>query len=111
NSGSKKFEWYIDLLPPGKTVYFTFTANNLGDNGGAWLNSTTVSSAELDPNVNNNVSTVTASNVSKWTDMQVTKSISPAQPIVGQSVIFTITATRIGAGEGSQSADNVRVLD
>src|SRR5690606_3265933 len=104
-------EWSIDLLPPGKTEYLTITVNNIGDNAAAWQNTAVVSSAELDTDFSDNVSTITATSVSKWTNMQVTKSVNPAQPTVGQNMVFTVTATRIAAGGGSQSADNVRVID
>src|SRR5690606_37244237 len=95
NSGTKHLEWSISSIPPGKTEYLTFTVNNLGNNGSAWQNSAVVSSAELDPDLSDNTSSITATNLSTWANMQVTQSINPPQPIVGQNAVFTITATRI----------------
>ncbi len=72
---------------------------------GVYTNTATVSGDVIDPNPENDISTVTP--VPKVTDLAVVKTVNNPTPDVGQNVIFTITATN----NGPSAATGVRVTD
>ncbi|MET9268561.1 hypothetical protein [Kribbella sp. NPDC003557] len=75
------------------------TATNL-------TNVATVTTSTSDPNPDNNTSSVTT-DVTRTADLALTKSVAPAQPAPGESVVFTLAIKN----NGPSDAEQVRVAD
>ncbi|NHM03059.1 DUF11 domain-containing protein, partial [Flavobacterium sp. KDG-16] len=85
--------WTIGTMNNGATE--TLTINATVNETGNYSNSAGITGNEIDPNTNNNGSTVTPVPVSQ-TNLGVIKTINNPNPPVGSSVQFTITASNSG---------------
>lgn len=92
--------WAIGNLAIGAAPTLTITATVGSAAVPTVTNLATISGLEADPNPGNNASTATvAPNVS--TDLLVTKAVDLDNPVVGQIVTFTITATNNGPSDAT----------
>ncbi|MFF0344315.1 hypothetical protein [Kribbella sp. NPDC004875] len=69
-------------------------------------NVATVTTSTSDPNPDNNTSSVTT-DVTRTADLALVKSVEPASPAPGESVVFTLTIRN----DGPSDAEQVRVAD
>ncbi|WP_221584777.1 invasin domain 3-containing protein [Microbacterium sp. G2-8] len=77
--------------------------------GSAVVNTAQVESATTDPDQSNNTSTATGT-VSTSADVSVEKSFAPGEPVAGEEVVYTLTATNSGPST-AQSVDITDPLD
>ncbi|WP_458170484.1 COG1361 S-layer family protein [Kribbella sp. WER1] len=69
-------------------------------------NVATVTSSTSDPNLDNNTSSVTT-DVTRTADLQIVKTVAPAHPAPGESVVFTLAVKN----NGPSDAEQVRIAD
>lgn len=85
--------WTIGNLPVGGTVTLTMEATVLSS--GDYANTAIISGFGIDVNSSNDEATNTPNPV-LYTDLEVEKTVNIADPSVGATVVFTITATNLG---------------
>ncbi|MHC5112428.1 MAG: DUF11 domain-containing protein, partial [Planctomycetota bacterium] len=98
--------WTIGNLANDASVTLDINAQVLNDDGNLVItNTAAISSAEADPDLNNNTATADI-NVSA-TDIEVLKVVDNATPYEGNNVVYTVTVSNLG----SNQATNVEVED
>lgn len=85
--------WAVGTMANGATASITITARVSAT--GPYANTATITTSTLDPNENNNASTITPVPVLS-TNLAVTKVVDINNPTVGSNVVFTLTAQNIG---------------
>ncbi|MFK3678080.1 hypothetical protein ACI2IP_10120 [Microbacterium sp. NPDC090218] len=79
-------------------ITVTGTLSPSGDPGASLSNTATVSGTRTDPNLANNTASV-ISTMSASTDVSIVKTFSPAVPVAGQNVTYTLTVHNAGPSE------------
>ncbi|MBB2987761.1 DUF7507 domain-containing protein [Terracoccus luteus] len=85
----------VGALPVGGVVTVTVTATLAPDAVGQLTNTATADSPTTDPDTSNNSDTVTAS-LAPSADLGLTKTLSPAAPVPGGQVEYTLVVTNAG---------------
>ncbi len=88
------------------SVAVTGTASPGLDPGAALINTASVAGARTDPDLSNNTATAAAT-VTTTADVSVEKTFSPASPVAGQNLTYTVTARNSGPSD----ARDVRLTD
>lgn len=97
--------WMLGTLNNGEKATLTITVkvNAIGPYG----NSASIVGAELDPELDNNTSTITPVPKVLQANLQIVKSVNNATPLIGSNVVFTISIRN----QGPNNASNVSVTD
>lgn len=97
--------WNIGSLAKDATATLnvTFAVQSTGD----YTNQASITAEELDLNMGNNSSSITLFPVTPTSNLRITKEADNYHPLVGDQVIFTLTAYN----SGPQNATNVLVTD
>ncbi|MBO9583913.1 MAG: DUF11 domain-containing protein [Flavobacterium sp.] len=94
--------WTIGSLANGASATLSIVATV--NASGSYANTATVSANEQDPNPANNASTSTPAPIAtplKQADLSVAKTVDNAFPNVGDTVIFTLTASNLGPNDAT----------
>ncbi len=103
--------WNIGSLPEGASTTVTLSISAIVNNG--TLGTTITNEAEItslnesDPDLSNNSASSGITVVPEASDIALTKSVDEDQPIEGETIIFTITATN----NGPKNATGVTIID
>lgn len=96
----------LGTLPPGQVTVTIETRVPAGATVDEVANRATVTTSTPDPNPDDNSATASA-HVARQADLEITKSMSPTNPVPGQRVTFTMTAVN----HGPSVAENVTITD